>query len=60
MKSSDGSIDVYFGPTAPVGNEANWVQTVPGKGWFAYFRFYGPPEPFYDKSWVLPDFEEMK
>ncbi|MGW2665165.1 DUF1254 domain-containing protein [Nocardia tengchongensis] len=56
--NSDGSIDVYFGPTAPAGKETNWVQTVPGKGWFAYFRFYGPTEPFFDKSWALPDIEK--
>jgi hypothetical protein len=23
----DKSVDVYFGPTAPVGHEANWIQT---------------------------------
>jgi hypothetical protein len=57
VKNADGSIDVYFGPKAPTGKEANWVQTVPGKGWFAYFRFYGPTEAFFDKSWALPDFE---
>ena len=41
VKNSDGSVDVYFGREAPAGKESNWVQTVPGKGWFAYFRFYG-------------------
>ena len=60
QKNADGSIDVYFGPKAPAGQEANWVQTVPGEGWFAYFRFYGPTEAFFDKSWQLPDFELMK
>lgn len=59
VKNSDGSVDVYFGPKAPAGKEANWVQTTPGKGWFSYFRFYGPTEPFFDKSWVLPDFEKI-
>ena len=60
MKNSDGSVDVYFGPTAPEGKEANWVQTNSGKGWFAYFRFYGPTEAFFDKSWALPDLEKVK
>jgi hypothetical protein len=55
VTNADGSMDVYFGPTAPAGKEANWVQTEPGKGWFAYFRFYGPTEAFFDKSWTLPD-----
>jgi hypothetical protein len=59
VRNSDGSVDVYFGPEAPAGKEANWVQTLPGKGWFAYFRFYGPTEPFFDKSWSLPDFEKV-
>jgi hypothetical protein len=35
-------------------------ETLPGKGWFAYFRFYGPTEPFFDKSWALPDFEKVQ
>nr|WP_309486581.1 DUF1254 domain-containing protein [Ancylobacter mangrovi] len=60
VANSDGSIDVYFGPKAPEGKEANWVQTNPGEGWFAYFRFYGPTEPFFDKSWGLPDFEKVR
>jgi hypothetical protein len=59
VKNSDGSVDVYFGPKAPAGKEANWVQTVPGKGWFVYFRLYGPTEPFFAKSWALPDFEKI-
>jgi hypothetical protein len=59
VPNADGSVDVYFGPEAPEGHEANWVQTNPGEGWFAYFRFYGPTEPFFDKSWALPDFEKM-
>ncbi len=44
-----------FGRKAPEGKEANWVQTNPDKGWFAYFRFYGPTEAFFDKSWAAPD-----
>jgi hypothetical protein len=59
-KNDDGSIDVYFGPKAPGGHENNWVQTVPGKGWFAYFRFYGPTEAFFDKTWALPDIEAVR
>jgi hypothetical protein len=58
--NEDGSIDVWFGPEAPEGHEANWVQTNPDKGWFAYFRFYGPTEPFFDKSWALPDIEKVE
>lgn len=47
----DGSIDLYFGPEPPEGSERNWVGTLPDKGFFLYFRFYGPLEPFYDQTW---------
>jgi len=49
--NADGSVDVYFGPRAPAGMENNWVQTIPGKGWFMLFRLYGPLEPWFDKTW---------
>jgi hypothetical protein len=49
--NKDGSVDLYLGPKAPEGKEANWIQTVPGKGWFAALRLYGPLEPWFDKSW---------
>jgi hypothetical protein len=49
--NSDGSIDIYFGPTAPAGKESNWIQTVPGKGWFTPLRLYGALEPWFDKTW---------
>ena len=58
--NKDGSCTLYFGPKAPEGKEGNWVQTVPGKGWFALFRLYGPLEPWFDKTWKLNDFELMK
>ncbi|MCP3447613.1 DUF1214 domain-containing protein [Bradyrhizobium sp. CCGUVB14] len=43
-------MDVYFGPKAPAGKEANWGQTNSDKRWFACFRFYGPTEAFFDIS----------
>lgn len=49
-KNADGSYDVYFGPKAPAGQEGNWVQTVPGKGWFIILRIYGPLQPWFDPS----------
>jgi len=33
---------------------------MPGKGWFTYFRFYGPKEAYFDKSWQLPDLDQVK
>ena len=55
----DGSVDVYFGPAAPAGRESNWIKTLPGKGWFTYFRWYGPTKEFFDKTWTLPDIEPV-
>ena len=57
--NADGSVDVYFGPQMPKGQEKNWIKTVAGKGWFPIFRFYGPLEPLYDKTWVLNDIERV-
>jgi hypothetical protein len=56
----DGSVDVYFGPTAPAGKEKNWVQTVPGKGWFTLVRFYGPLKPYFKKTWKPSDIERVE
>ena len=60
VMNDDGSVNLYFGPEAPEGLEKNWIKTVPGEGWFAYFRLYGPLEPFFNRSWVLPDIETTK
>jgi hypothetical protein len=59
-KNADGSTDIYCGPTAPAGFESNWIPTVAGKSWFAYFRLYEPAETYFDKSWPLGDFERIK
>jgi hypothetical protein len=56
--NADGSLDIAFGPEKPK-DGGNWIQTVPGKGWFPIFRFYGPLEPFFDKSWILEDIEKV-
>jgi hypothetical protein len=49
--NADGSIDVYFAPAPPPGQEGNWLQTIPGKAWFVALRMYGPLEPWLDQSW---------
>jgi hypothetical protein len=51
ITNEDGSVDLYFGPKAPKGKEANWIQTVPGKGWLSLLRLYSPTEAWYDKTW---------
>jgi hypothetical protein len=57
LENPDGSVDIYVGPTLPAGFEKNWIPTVPGKAWFAYFRLYGPLQSYFDRSWKLPDIE---
>jgi hypothetical protein len=57
QKNADGSVDVYFGPEAPKGKDANWVPTDPQRGFELMFRLYAPKKEFFDKTWVLPDVE---
>jgi hypothetical protein len=57
-KNADGTVDVYFSPARPADAD-NWVQTIPGKSWFTIFRLYGPLQPWFDKSWRLPDIEPV-
>jgi hypothetical protein len=56
-KNSDGGVTVWFGPKPPTGNEANWVQTLPGRGFFTVMRLYGPLEPWFNKTWQPGDLE---
>ena len=58
-KNADESVTVWFGPIAPQGQETNWVQTMPGKGWNSLFRLYAPLEPWFDKTWKPGDFERV-
>ncbi len=50
--NADGSTTVYFAPQQPSGVErGNWIQTMPGKGFFPCLRLYSPLEPFFSKQW---------
>lgn len=55
QQNDDGSYDIYFGPESPAGHEANWLQTIPGKGWNMLFRLYGPLEPWFEQTWRPSD-----
>jgi hypothetical protein len=55
----DGSMDLWFGPAAPAGHERNWIATIPGKGWFAILRLYGPLEPWFDQTWRPGELERL-
>jgi len=60
VTNADGSVDLVFGPELPAGvPQSNWIKTLPGKGWFSYFRLYGPTEAYFDRSWVLSDFQPI-
>jgi len=56
---TDTPVELYFGPAAPDGAQGRWIKTIPGRGWFVYFRIYGPEQPAFDGSWQLPDFEPV-
>ncbi len=58
--NSDGTIDLYVGPKAPEGKEANWLATAPGRGFFAILRLYGPGKEAIDYSWKPGDLERIK
>jgi hypothetical protein len=59
--SADGSTTVYFGPTQPTGvARGNWIQTMPGKGWFLILRLYSPLEPFFTKAWRPSEIELVR
>ena len=57
--NSDGSTDIYFGPTAPEGKTNNWLQTIPGRGWWPILRLYNPLQPFFDKTWRPGEIEPI-
>jgi len=61
LANEDGSTVIYFGPKRPDDvKEGNWIQTVPGKGWFALLRLYSPLESFFDKTWRPGEIDEVK
>jgi hypothetical protein len=57
QKNKDGGVDIYFGPEAPKGKEANWIPTVKDRRFFLLFRFYGPQKAVFDGSFELNDIE---
>jgi hypothetical protein len=50
----DGSIDIYFGSEEPKA-KGNWIRTVPDKGWFPIFRFYGPAQQYFELPRLVED-----
>ena len=60
QKNADGSIDLYIGPKAPAGKDSNWLPTDPARKFELMFRLYAPTKALFDKTWKLPDVEEVK
>jgi hypothetical protein len=61
VADADGSTTVYFGPKQPAGvKRGNWIQTMPGKGWFMLLRLYSPEESFFTKAWRPSEVELVK
>ena len=58
QKNSDGSTDIYFGPSAPAGKESNWAPTDAKRQFELLFRLYGPKKELFEKTWKLPDVQE--
>jgi hypothetical protein len=60
LNNSDGSVDLYFGPTTPAGKEKNWLRTVKGRKYFVIIRFYNPKKEFFDKAWKSGGIRKLK
>ena len=58
--NADGSADVYLGPKAPKIKDANWIKTVPGKGYIAGMRLYSPTKAYFEKTWKPDDIEKVE
>jgi hypothetical protein len=56
-RNPDGTVDLFIGAKAPAGYESNYLKTAGTDGWFVIFRLYAPLQPYFDKTFVLPDFE---
>lgn len=54
----DGSeeLTLSFGPAPPDDGPERWIQTIPGRGWFAYLRVYAPEATAFDGTWKPGDF----
>jgi hypothetical protein len=53
-------VDLYFGPKVPAGQESNWLYTPVGQGWCPWFRFFGPEQTLFEKTWKIPDIEQLQ
>ncbi|UPG94329.1 DUF1254 domain-containing protein [Luteibacter aegosomatissinici] len=57
-KNADGGVTLYIGPEAPSGLEQNWIPTR-GKRPLPAMRLYGTTEALNNRTFKMPDFEEV-
>jgi hypothetical protein len=59
--NTDGSIDIWFGPTKPAeAVDTNFIQTVNGRNFLAAVRLYGTGVAFFDQTWKPDDVVKVK
>ena len=58
--NKDGLVDMYFGPTQPKDKNANWIKTVPGKGYFMGIRLYSPTQALFDQTRKPDNIEQIE
>jgi hypothetical protein len=59
QRKPNGTVDIYFGPEAPIGKESNWIPTSASGQFEVCMRLYGPDKPLFDKTWKLPDIQKI-
>ncbi|UJP09088.1 DUF1254 domain-containing protein [Microbacterium sp. KUDC0406] len=59
ITNDDGTVDVYFGPRAEPGQEANTIETGDSDAFELMFRFYGVGKDVMTKQWALSDVERI-
>jgi len=59
--NSDGSVDLWFGPSKPANAPAsNFLQTVSGRDFLVALRLYGTGVEFFDQTWKPDDVVKVK
>lgn len=60
-KNTDGSIDLWFGPSKPSeAADTNFIQTVDDRNFIATVRLYGTGVEFFDQTWKPDDVVKVK
>ena len=60
LVNPDGSVDVWFGPDIPSGNEHNWIKTNRKRGWYAIIRLYDLTDKLTVRDWAPGHIEPVQ